>query len=333
MKIYNNIKNSTICPILLNNGSQTIPQLNSYKNIFQRTPSADSFEKTVSFKSQNDDNSFISFAKWAEETDFLSKAKEIAEKTGKILGSGFEGTTYSIPECDKWVIKEFKRSNLIRVNGETKRIIQIKDILPELNAGQAIARVEVPNGPRFVSQYFILKRQNGVSHGITYKYSNDIDEINIKAHLKSLKVLAELPQESFDKCIKDITYITNQGYQIDFLNPYNLMIDNKAKSINFVDINDRLNRNSNQYAEVLYSLLDAAFGEKIIAVPESKASAESASLTRIIVEKYFTAMKNNNAKFSSDFLLTLLETKLLDGNLKGNNTEEKMLDLHRKNLI
>ena len=56
------------------------------------------FKRNVSFKSNNINNSLDDFIKWSNETDFLSHARKIVEKTGKILGSGFEGITYLIPD-------------------------------------------------------------------------------------------------------------------------------------------------------------------------------------------------------------------------------------------
>lgn len=45
-----------------------------------------------------DDKSYESFTNWSNQTNFLSKVHEIEERTGQILGYGFEGTTFEIQE-------------------------------------------------------------------------------------------------------------------------------------------------------------------------------------------------------------------------------------------
>lgn len=295
----------------------------------------DSFNRNVSFKSDNIDNTLVDFVKWSNETDFLSKAREIVEKTGEILGSGFEGITYSIPDCDKWIIKEFKRSNLIPSDGNPKGIIPLEDICPALNVGQVIAKVEVPNGEKFVSQYFILKRQSGVSHGISYGDSNNLDEFNIKKHLKSLEILSKFPQESFDKCIQDISYITKQGYQIDCCNPYNFMIDNEKKSINFVDINDRISSGHTQYGNVLYSLLDGEFGILFSSSDLSEEIKEtSKKYSDDIALKFFRAMKKTGVKLeNSDYFNKLLKSNILNNILNADTEDAKIKRLQKSGLM
>lgn len=316
--------------------------VNSPKNTSRRnnfTLPNDTFTRTVSFSGKEaamkDSQSYDNFKKWAEETDFLSRANDIVQRTGKILGRGFEGTTYEIPDTDNWVIKEYKRCNLIESDTKEPEIFEIDDIAPELNIGQTIARIHVPAGnSRYCHLYYIMKRQKGDNYGVSYTETDSIDKYTTAKHLKSLKIAAELPQTSFDKCVRDTEYITKRGYLIDYINPNNLMIDTDKQQINFIDINDKLNRTSNQHAEVLFSILDSQFGSNFRANAEaSKEKAEAEKAAKTIVDKYFTAMKNNNAKFSGDFIHVLLESHLLDGNVKGDTIEEKLEYLRENNLV
>lgn len=274
------------------------------RNIF--SASGDVFVKSTSFKGTNepakDMQSYEEFNKWAKETDFVSKVQDVADRTGRILGSGFEGTTFEIPETDKWVLKQYKRANFIQVSREKPDISEIRDISPELNIGQTIAKIEIPTqNKRFCYVYYILKRQSGNSIGVPYAYADEIDRDNINRHLSSLQKLAALPQSSFDKCVRDVDYVTKQGYEIDCSNPYNFMLDEGKQEIHFVDINDKLRDKTTQHGEVLYALLDGPFGTlyRESDSVDKEEQEKAAKLSDTIIQKYITAMKKCDAQFSS----------------------------------
>ena len=281
----------------------------------------------------NDD--FNSFCNWAKETNFLSHIKNLIQNEAKVIGSGFEGTTYEIPNTDKWVVKEYKRSSFLPIPKTAPEIVKINDISPELNIGQTIARVEIPAGKKHSYIYYILKKQNGDSIGIGYQGNNDINKLNTTIHLKSLEEVANMPDESFDKLITDISYITEIGYQIDCGNPNNLMFDKEKKQINFVDINDKYNHSGNQYGDVLFALLGCFFALKFensrAVSQEEKSIADSFS--KKIISKYFNAMKRANIKFNGgSYFYMLLETNKFDSLLNSSNLEDRILKLHKMGL-
>lgn len=307
--------------------------------VFNKPLQNDVFVKTQSFgakqKEETDDKSFEEFEKWAQETNFLDDIKEIVDKTGKILGSGFEGVTYEIPGNDRWVIKKYKRGDFVQIHNDKPVITELNDISPKLNIGQEIARVEIPVGERFSCLYYILKRQEGRSFGVPYAYSDSIDNSNIKMHLKSLSKLAKFPQSAFDKCIKDISYVSSQGYKLDCCNPYNFMLDDKTQSINFVDVNERIEQGQNQYGEVLYSLLDGQFGTMFSLEKGNNKNEEdlSSQYSDEITLKFIRAMRNNNAKFTNGTYFTkLLESNLLNNILNADTVKEKTDELRRMGL-
>ena len=87
--IINNIPKFTIQS---KNLSRNKIQYNSYLN-------NDIFVKNCSFSGKSeskDEKSFAELKKWAEKTSFIDKVEDIVYRTGRILGSGFEGKTYSI---------------------------------------------------------------------------------------------------------------------------------------------------------------------------------------------------------------------------------------------
>ncbi len=309
---------------------------------------SDVFIKSPSFGSNikvNENNSFEEFEKWAEETDFYSKAQKIIDETGEILGSGFEGITYSIPNNDKWVIKQYKRTHLVPGNYKEPKITQLVDNCPKLNIGQPIAQVILPMGGRYGNSFLVMKRQSGNSYGVEQSKRDYMFESSIEKHLSSLKQLSEFPQESFDKCIKDIEYITKQGYVLDCCNPYNFMIDDEKQSINFVDVSqrtnsskieyeevlhsllgdsfepdsidnvDEINCDETQYGEVLYALLDGPFGinfaNKFPDYDEKK--KEAIKYSEIITKKFINAMASNNVNFTNGPLFEeIIKSGILD---------------------
>lgn len=308
---------------------------------YQSTLRRDVFIKRVSFCSNSideksrDDKSYSEFEKWSKETDFVGHIQEIVDKTGKILGRGFEGTTYEIPDNKKWVIKEYKKGSFIPRQNSDSIISEFEDISPNLNIGQVIARIEIPLGSRYSQIYYILKRQTGSSYGVSYEFSDSISNNLAKIHIKSLELLSKCPESTFEKCIKDIEYITRQGYEIDCCNPSNIMLDSDDKSINFVDINDKLKGNNTQFGNVLYALLDGNFG---INFAQSGYSEElqkkSQELSDKIIQKFFKAMNRAGAKFTSGkYFDKLIESNLLDKILNADSVDEKYNSLRAKGLM
>lgn len=264
-------------------------------NIFRNSPISDIFVRCCTFK--GDDKSFDAFSKWAKETGFIEKIPEIINNSENILGSGFEGTTYEIPNNDRWVLKEFKRSNLLLYHTDYPEITEIKDISPKLNIGQFVATIKVPLSKNMVQLVYILKKQNGKSCGVPYYLKDIVSDSTVTSHLTYLKALAGLPQCAYDKLIDDITYVTKQGYEFDCLNPYNFMLDMKNKQINFVDIADKVKDDKTQYANVLFSLLDAEYATNFNNSNRPE-KVEADKLSIQICSKFMKAMLNKKSCFS-----------------------------------
>ena len=295
-------------------------------------PVTDTFERK-NYKS--DDYSFEAFKNWADKADFYSKAREIVEVNGKVLGSGFEGTTYEIPNCENWVIKSYKRSDFIRKSIEHPILSKLDDISPDLNIGQNVGIIEIPAGKSFSYRYYILKRQTGDTYGVKKEVCQNYSQENIDSHLSTLEKVLAMPYSTFEKCLKDTAYITSQGYEIDYENPANLMLDSSKQEIHFVDINDKLSDDSNQYSKVLFSLLDGFFGLNFNnQVENSEEVNKSNELLKEVSKKYFSAMKNANAKFTNDKALQeLIHSKSFYIETPDETPEEKLTLLKAKGLL
>ncbi len=264
----------------------------------QPVPCSDVFERKTP---KTEDNSFNSFKNWAEQTNFGDKVVDIVERTGRIIGEGAEGCVYEIPDCENWVIKQYKRSYMLLSPVDSTKIEEVEDISPEVNIGQPVATIKIPLDKDYSFVYWILKKQNGKSCGVysfnPFEPTRSLSEYNINAHINSLKMLSDAPQETFNKCVKDAGYITSIGYLIDCGNSNNFLYDQNKKEINFVDINDEYNGN-NQYADVLSGLLGGEFGMFYNSNAEESPQKDSAyEMSKTIVKKYFAAMKANKVKF------------------------------------
>ena len=326
--------------IIKNIPKVTIQAKNFSRNKIQYNSNLDNniFVKTCSFTGKiksKDEKSFAELKKWAKKTSFIDKVEDIVYTTGRIIGSGFEGKTYSIPGTNNWVLKKYNQGDIIAKKKDRRKLVQIRDFSPKLNVGQTIAKVEVPAGGNYSYVYYVLKYQTGNSIGVPLSIADTISDSNIQRHIESLRTLASLPQKTFDKCIKDIHYITKQGYELDCCNPYNFMYDKEAQQINFVDINYIKRNDYTQFGEVLYALLDGEFAINF-SNSDSDVSAknEASKLSSEITRKFFTAMKKINAKFSlRTYFNTLLESSLLDETLDCSDKEDKINKLRLMNLI
>ena len=287
-----------ISPVSINkinfirNNQYNLKGLQSKSNI-------DSFTRTTTFGFSSD-KSFDAFNKWARETNFVENVQDIIDRTGTILGAGFEGTTYSIPGNEQWVIKQFNRSKVIPETLKKPEISRIKDISPDLNIGQFVATVKVPMNDRLAHHLYILKKQTGQSYGVPHTSRNEVNDSTVKLHLDSLNKLARMPMDTYRKLVDDISYVTQRGYKFDAGNPYNFMIDSAEKRVNFVDIADKLDdKSTTQYGDVLYALLDADFAENFKNSTRSDIEKRDAKIySFLICSKFTAAMQEKKVKFS-----------------------------------
>ena len=300
--------------IILNNilTNYTFKRNNNYK--VYKSLDTDSFVKSIAFNGENQ-SSFSNFKKWAKETNFINNIESYTSSNARVLGRGSEGIVYEISDNQDYVIKQYRRSYLVPIANTEAKIYKVNDILPELNVGQHIARIEVPNGSQYSTIYHILKRQQGKPHSVEFAYLNIVNSSTIKIYLDSLKRLSELPQESFNNCVRDVQYITKNGYKIECDNPHNILIDYDNSKINFVDIYDKKKDYSNQQGEVLYSLLGAEYPKAFFTAQKTSIveKEEARIYSNIIISKYLKAMKSQGIKFDhGQFFTKLINSHLFD---------------------
>ncbi len=328
MNIYNQSVN------FLKPVHQKLNAAQTKKISFHSNINTDVFEKTT--KPCND-YSYQAFKKWADKTNFSSKAVDIAEKSGRCLGKGFEGCVYEIPDCENWVLKSYNRTNFIRHSIDEPEFIELKDILPDYNIGQPVSIVRIPAGKNYSHQYWILKKQKGKTLGISININwydkNLLNKSNVNQHINSLKLLANAPQSTYDKFVKDINHISSQGLYIDCDNANNFLFDESAQTINFVDINDKKD-STNQFAEALYAILDGEFGSHFNrSYEECPQKNEVQEMSKTIINKFCKALKENNFKFRDcGELYDILTSGFSNPNVDGENYDKYIEILKEYNL-
>ena len=245
----------------------------------------DTFVKTTSFKGNEPDTSFQAFKKWADETDFISKAEDII---------GFEGMTIEIPDNDNWVLKILKRSTFTQQKTKEPEIHEIKDKLPDLNIGQMIAYVKIPISENTTRTFYVLRKQKGETYGINTTKPTEFNRRNIDMHLKSLQKIAEMPYSTYKQLINDIVKVNDAGYVFDCYNPNNIMVDDENKRINFVDVYDSTFKNNinYQFSGILSALLDGEFGTEFLKSCQYENAVKLAqTFSDIIREKFDKAVQ------------------------------------------
>ena len=279
----------------------------------------------------NDDKSFDEFVKFSQRNGFV-KRKSLK---GDLIGRGDEAKVYKIDGTNKWVIKQYNRSELIPARITEPTVSKLHDISPELNIGQAIAEVNTPINSTFAAHHFILKKQEGKPIGIPVELSTNFTAEKTKRYLNSLHTLANAPESTYDKLVKDIKYIDEQGLKIKAGNPSNVLYDEKEKQLNFIDVNDYKRDDKPQQGEVLYTILGGKYGVNYMNNnTEDKDYEKAVSDVTAIATKFFKAMTNNGLKFENGkYFNRLLHSKTLNAVLDADTLEEKKTELRNKGLM
>ena len=153
------------------------------------------------------------------------------------IGSGFHADVYSIPNVENYLIrierKDFTPQGLI----ENPILSESQNELAP-NFGQYIAKNN--------HGLFITKKVFGESHSLPNwsevikkleSGTGDITHANAKLILNKLTKLSEFPQKSFDDLASNIQKLNKYtDCEIDIMNPNNLIVDEKTKAINIIDL-------------------------------------------------------------------------------------------------
>lgn len=258
----------------------------SYKSNNQLNPA---YQNRLSFRGPRLPNqTFETFEALAKRTDFLSHAKDIIADTANYIDEGMNNVVFKIPDIEGFLIR-IKKKN-IPYPQFYPRMQKSVDDFPSINIGQKVA--EVGDG------ISVIIKQGGTIHGIRTWYNvraglKPIEESLIE-YMSKLHKLASLDQSAFDEFAKEIKIIKKTGYNFDFYNPKNILVDEK---INIVDVEkDGLQKHLKFLSKefLLFSLVDKINILKFYKAANPAQKAEIKELVNIIKTKTFKAAQKES---------------------------------------
>ena len=157
------------------------------------------------------------------------------------MGKGREGTAYKIDKMPEYVVK-IPNSYHIKDNIK-ENFTELKDDFPFNNFGQAIAAKS--------DNIQILKRVFGNPHDpLMDKISKQNNKLFLEDAILALNQISNIskfPIKSYIKFAQLINIINQHPiFCVDMLNPNNLMVDNKNKNLQLIDL---FNKNKNPILE------------------------------------------------------------------------------------
>ncbi len=286
------------------------------------------------------DNEFIN---WATDTKFIPADIKYSLSKENLLGKGFSNFVYKIDGNKDYVIR-FKRyeGDIQNLDFSDYEIIDVQDRDLKGNFGQPIAELRSKDKTKPILQ--ILKRQKGITNGnppttAIYHENGDLrqDELPYEAierkkhYSHCLRILANLPQESYDKLVRELSQIGNLGYRFDYYNPNNFMLDENNSQINIIDLEEIKKGFENDLGNALWALSDIMYlstfmsskDDELISDEEKNAAFQN---TITIIDKYVKALKNNGLKFSTqgyEFYTQVLDSLPMSFYLATADMEEK----------
>jgi hypothetical protein len=186
------------------------------------------------------------------------------------IGYGDQGSVYRIPGIDGYVIKVLHGAMEEGLDLERARLVQ--DPFPEINVGQAVARlgrgvtlhVEVQGDPLPLIPLFGRNEQPAPAdiRAHQLRYERQVDQ------------LARLPRRAFEELAGCVSLLNARGYTIDF-KAHNFLVDTKAQRINLVDVSPL--GVPNTFTSVVFSLMNPTYADWYQGWPEEWAALPPAA--------------------------------------------------------
>ena len=322
------------------------PEFQNAGHVHLKTGPNDTFTKS---KTQDCDNAFI---KWAYDTNFMPQGLAEALKDENKLGSGFTNAVYEIPSNPDYVlrVRNFNISDDIDFNNYT--LVNCEDKKLKGNFGQCVARI-IPSEVQYPI-FEILKKQKGITNSnppssVVYHEDGSIREGELpyearerKEHYaKCLNILANMPQEAYDRLIDELGELDGASYRFDYYNPNNFLLDNEDAKINIIDIDKTASGFKNDLGNILWALSGIGYFDTYMsdydgAKMDDAAREEAIKNTITIIDKYTQALKNKGAKYSREgyeFTTKLLSSLPFSFYLRSVNNEQKMQKLQEMGVL
>lgn len=168
-----------------------------------------------------------------------------------LVGHGGNADVYKIPNVEKYVLRVVRWK---RGGGEVGKIEEVKDELPELNVGQAVAKMSG-------AEIYFLKKQRGIPAGVPHGKMRREGENADPIYEEHLKRAAEIPQSAYDEFARILVAINARGYNFDPSKANNVLLDAEKGEFNLVDVNKRSENSAykNEMADMVIVLMDNSY--------------------------------------------------------------------------
>ncbi len=337
------------------------PIMKSTKNLIpsfgimpRENASVDTFVRTEkpNAKKIDDNQTYDEFKRWAINSGYFTENNPTSIPALTLIDNSDKYRTYEMQGTNKWVLKKLKNAEIIP-GSHTKTVIQkVKDVIPDINIGQTIARVEIPINESYSSLYFINKRLNGHPVALpneSYKRYDLCKKEDIETFKQNIELISKAPQEAYDTLLRNALILIAKNYKLDTNNPENIIYDPDKKEFHIKNVtgqnvfgeNNAEEQDDNDkfiqhYSNIFTALVGGKYGIKYYRdahnkyynnVLKDKKLGEN--LNRITI-KYTQAMQANGTCFlETDNLHNLLQSGVLDGIIQPKDINARFYEFKR----
>lgn len=305
----------------------------------------DTFVRSEKPKEENE------FVSWAKRNNFVQSMPNVFKKEN-VLGKGFTHTVFSLDDNKGYVLRARTDSLNRPIDFSNYSIIDVQDKSLEANYGQAVAKIVSSDISK--PTFEVMRKQEGFACGnppSTAIYEEETgklkagelsyEAIERKEHYgRTMRVLAQMPQETYDELVKNLASLDDMGYKFDYYNSNNFLIDEKNKKINIIDL-EPLKGHGKNLGNALYALTNIDyFGTYQSTTDGNLVSSEERNQNFDdvinIITKYNQAMVNNGEKYTEEeyeFIVKLLGSTPMMFALRARSDEERKEKLREMGIL
>ena len=294
------------------------------------------------------------FIKWAKDSGFMPYGLMESLRDENKIGNGFTNTVYNIPSNNGYVLRLSSSSALNggEIDYGSYKLEDSEDKNLQGNFGQTVAKLASsdPKNPTME----ILKRQKGITNAnppTTVVYIKDAGlktgELPYEArerkdhYAKCMEILANMPQEAYDRLIGDFLSLDRAGYRFDYYNPNNFLLDEQNGRINIIDIEKCPSGFRNDLGNALWALSDITYLGTYTSDYDNTRTSEEERTEVLrnsveIIDKFTKALINNNKKYSKEgyeFITQLVSSIPMSFYLGTPNIYEKIEKLEQMGVL